>query len=335
MIQKILIVFLVFSALLVKGQDLHFSLSDYSPLTLNAGETGAFDGDWRATGNYRQQWKSIGQPFQTIAAAYDQQIYALPGQFSAGMIVVNDQSGVIDLVNNRVYLSLGHAYNTPLWTFSVGVQPGFVMKSYNLNGTTFPEQYNSDIGQFDPGLTLSETNLANQTSYFDLNAGLVAERKLPSGSLKGGLSIQHINAPDVSFFDNREKLSQRTNAYLRWNHDFDSDVFIRPMVLVSTLQKAQEFLFGGDVGMYVSDSPNGVKEIFLGIDLRNGFNRNADAYIASIGLVINNFRAALAYDVNYSNLDQATNSRGAIELSLIYISPSTAIKRVIIPCDRY
>lgn len=323
------------ATLFAKAQDLHFSLFDYSPLTLNAGETGVFDGDWRVTGNYRQQWKSIGQPFQTIAAAYDQQIYALPGQFSAGIVVVSDQSGVIDLINNRAYLSIGYAYNTKLWKLNAGIQPGFVLKSYNLNGTSFPEQYNVDIGRFDSGLPLSEKNLSNQTSYFDLNAGFIAERKLKSGSLKGGFSVQHLNAPNVSFFDNKESLAQRFNTYVKWNHDFGSDVFIRPVVLVSTIRKAQEVVFGGDIGLYVSDSPNGVKEIMIGIDLRNGFNRNADAYIARIGMLIKNFQVAMAYDVNYSNLDQATNNRGAIEFSLIYISPSTAIKRIIIPCDRY
>ncbi len=304
-IRKTLVAVLVFFALIAKGQDLHFSLADYSPLTLNAGETGAFDGDWRVTGNYRQQWKSIGKPFQTIAAAYDLQIYALPGQFSAGLVIVNDQSGAIDLINNRVYLSVGFAHN------------------------------NDNIGMYDPTLSLSESNLSNQTNYFDLNAGLVAERKLKSGSIKGGFSVQHVNAPNVSFFNNKDQLTQRFNSYVKWSHDFDSDVFIRPMILVSTIQKAQELVFGGDVGLYVSDSPNGVKEISLGIDLRNGFNRNADAYIASIGVVIGDFRAALAYDVNYSNLNQATNNRGAIEFSLIYISPSTAIKYITIPCDRY
>lgn len=324
-----------FSAILVKSQDLHFSLSDYSPLTLNAGETGIFDGDWRVAGNYRQQWKSIGKPFQTIAASYDQQIYALPGQFSAGLVVVNDQSGAINLENNRVYLSLGYAHNTPLWTFSAGIQPGFVMKSYNLKGTTFPEQYNPNVGMFDATFPLTESNLSNQTNYFDLNAGLVAERKLKSGSIRGGFSVQHINAPNVSFFDRKDNLAQRFNTYVKWSHDFESDVFIRPMVLVSTIQKAQELVFGGDVGLYISNSPNGVKEIALGIDLRNGFNRNADAYIASIGAVVGNFRAALAYDVNYSGLNQATNNRGAIELSLIYISPSSAVKHITIPCDRY
>ncbi len=326
---------LVLSALLVKGQDIHFSLVDFSPLTLNAAETGVFDGDWRLSGNYRQQWKSIGQPFQTIAAAYDQKIYALPGEFSAGLVVVNDQSGTIDLTNNRAYLSLSYAYTAPFWTFSAGIQPGIVLKSYNLNGTSFPEQYNSEIGMFDSKLPLSESNLANQTSYFDINAGLVAERKLKSGSVKAGFSVHHINAPNVSFFENKEQLAQRFNTYLNWNHDINSDIFIRPLILVSTLGKAQEIVFGTDLGLYVANSPNGVKEIFLGLDLRNGFNRNADAYIASIGLAINNFKAALAYDVNYSNLDQATNNRGAIEISLIYISPSTAIKRIIIPCDRY
>ncbi len=322
-------------SLSLKSQDIHFSLYDYSPLSLNAAETGFFDGDWRGTANFRQQWKSIGQPFQTVAAAYDQQIYSLPGQFTAGLLVVSDQSGTIDLVNNRVYASLGYIHNFNLWKLGIGIQPGFVVKSYNLTGTTFPEQYNIEIGQFDPTLTLSENNLSNQTSYFDLNAGIVAERKLPKGAIKGGFSVLHANAPNVSFFDNKDNLAQRFNGYLKWSHNFDNDIFIRPSALISTVDKAQEVLIGGDAGLYISESPNGVREISLGIDMRNGFDRNADAFIASLGFVIKDFTVGIAYDVNYSNLEQATNSRGAFEVSLVYISPSTAVKRIIIPCDRY
>lgn len=328
-----LVVFLV--SISAQAQDIHFSLYDYSPLTLNAGETGLFDGDWRITTNFRQQWKSVGKPFQTVAAAYDQQIYALPGQFSLGAIVLSDQSGVIDLVNNRVYISLGYVHHAALWSFGVGLQPGFVIKSYNLDGTSFPEQYNANIGRFDTSLPLSESGLSNQTTYFDLNFGLTATRKLESGSLKWGASMQHVNSPDVSFFDTKDRLSPRVNAYSQWSKNFKSALFIRPMVLFSSMNKAQEFVFGGDFGTYVQNSPNGVKEISVGLDLRSGFDRNADAFILSIGTHINQFRLGMAYDVNYSGLDQVTNSRGAIEISLIYISPSAAIKQIIIPCDRY
>lgn len=329
----VLVVLIFWSS--AKSQDIHFSLYDLSPLTLNPAETGMFDGDWRATANFRQQWKSIGQPFQTIAAAYDQQIYSLPGQFSAGVVLVSDQSGVIDLINNRAYLSLGYVHNTALWSFSLGLQPGIVLKSYSLTGTTFPEQYNANIGRFDTGIPLSESNLANQTTYFDLNAGLVVDRKLESGSLKFGFSLHHINRPDVSFFDNKDLLPARYNVYAQWNKNFNSGMFIRPMVLHSTMNKARELLVGGDVGTHIENSPNGVKEIFLGMDVRSGFDRNGDAFIASIGFVIRQFTVAMAYDINYSGLEQVTNNRGAVEVSLIYISPSTAVKRIIIPCDRY
>jgi hypothetical protein len=106
------------------------------------------------------------------------------------------------------------------------------------------------------------------------------------------------------------------------------------MILLARHNGAQELLLGGDVGLYAPESDL-VDEIFLGIDVRDGFNRNGDAFIASLGFAMENFTVGLAYDINYSGLNESTNNRGAIEVSLIYISPSTAIKQITIPCDRF
>ena len=336
MVRRLLaIFFLILGINTLKGQDIHFSMYDFAPLALNPGETGYFEGDWRGTVNYRQQWKSLGDPFQTVAAAYDQNLYFLPGQFSAGLFFVNDQSGSIGLNHNRVYLSLAYKKQTAVWDYSFGAQMGLIIKSFKLDGTTFPEQYNDNIGAFDPNLPLSEQGLGNQRTYFDMNIGGVVTRKFKTASVKFGLSAVHLNSPDVSFFKNKEKLPPRINSYVQVNKDINATYFVRPMLIVATQNKAQEILLGGDIGMYTGSERNSVKEIYVGVDVRDGFNRNGDAFIASMGLSWSDFRFGLSYDVNYSSLDKATNNRGAIEFSVVYISPSSAIKKITIPCDRY
>ncbi len=328
----LLILFIsVFSA---KGQDVHFSMYDFSPLTMNPAETGVYDGDWRAIINYREQWKAIAKPYQTISAAYDQNVYGLPGQFSAGLIFLSDNSGAVDLSQNRFYLSLGYKKETSVWTYSAGLQAGFVSKSFNLSSTSFPEQYNQTIGAFDPNLPNSESRLSNQTGYFDLNVGGLVSRKFKNSILTGGVSFFHLNRPDVSFFDNKDNLPIRSNTYVNWRINTANGLFFKPSILVSTAKKAQEWVMGGDAGLMFSNGP-GLREVFLGIDMRDGINRNGDAFIASIGVAYGDFTVGIAYDINHSSVDQATNNRGAFELSVIYISPSTAIKKITIPCDRY
>jgi type IX secretion system PorP/SprF family membrane protein len=326
--------FLLAVAFQSSSQDVHFSMYDFAPLSLNAAETGYFEGDWRGVVNFREQWKSLGDPFQSVAASYDQNIYFLPGQFSAGFLFVSDQSGSIGLTHSRFLVSLAYKKESPTWDYSAGIQLGAVVKSFGLDGTTFPEQYNDNIGAFDSSLPLSEQDLGNQTTFFDMNLGGLVVRKFATTKVKLGVSAHHLNGPDVSFFDNDENLSPRTNAYVQVEKDLANSLFVRPMLLMAWHNKAQKVLIGGDVGIYTPNS-DFVQEIFLGVDVRDGFDRNGDAFIASMGFAINDFKVGMAYDLNYSSLKNQTNNRGAIELSLIYISPSTAIKKITIPCDRY
>ncbi|MCH2214860.1 MAG: type IX secretion system membrane protein PorP/SprF [Flavobacteriales bacterium] len=318
----------------LKSQDVHFSMYDFAPLSLNPAETGLFEGDWRGVVNFREQWKSLGDPFKSVAASYDQNLYFLPGQFSAGFLFVNDQSGNVGLNHNRFLLSLAYKKEGAIWDYSGGLQIGLITKSFGLDGTTFPEQYNNDIGGFDSSLPLSEQNLGTQTSYFDLNLGGLVVRKFATAKVKFGISAHHLNSPDVSFFDNKDKLSSRTNAYVQFDKNFSSSLFVRPMILMSFHNRAQQLLLGGDIGLYTPKS-GFVQELWVGLDIRDGFDRNGDAFVASVGFVVNDFRVGLGYDINYSSLQNQTNNKGAIELSLVYTSPSTAIKQITIPCDRY
>ena len=56
---------LVFITAITQAQDPHFSQFFSSPLTINPAFTGKFNGSFRVTGNYRNQWPTINNAFIT------------------------------------------------------------------------------------------------------------------------------------------------------------------------------------------------------------------------------------------------------------------------------
>ena len=62
---------LVLLAVAAVGQDIHFSQFARSPMNLNPGMSGRFEGDWRLVANSRQQWRSVSNPYRTFGGSFD------------------------------------------------------------------------------------------------------------------------------------------------------------------------------------------------------------------------------------------------------------------------
>ena len=71
------------------SQDIHFSQFYASPLSLSPYQTGNYNGDWRFMHNYRTQWRSISEPFNTISVGYDRNFYVYNEQLSGGIFFIN------------------------------------------------------------------------------------------------------------------------------------------------------------------------------------------------------------------------------------------------------
>jgi type IX secretion system PorP/SprF family membrane protein len=317
------------------AQDIHFSMFDMSPLTLNPANTGNMEGDRRFSNSYRNQWKAIGKPLQTFAAAYDQRLYFLPGNISGGLIFINDQSGGIDLVENKIMLTAATKFYKGVNSLSLGAQAGYCTKFIALNDVTFPEQYNRDKGQFDSRLANGETQFGLRQSYIDVNAGALFNHPMAKGNLQIGTSVFHLNRPDDSLLGNGDGLRARYSFNAQLIHHLNEKWYIRPSLLLMTLQKAQDFMVNALGGQNLPSNEMGIKRAWFGIALRTGLNRNGDAAIPMVGLEFNFVEVAMAYDINFSELQVATNNRGAFEFSLIYTSRNTSVENRIIPCDRF
>ena len=69
--KKLPIIILICVANVLKSQDIHFSQIQESPLWLNPANAGFFNGYVRSIANYRNQWASMGNAFQTMAVSID------------------------------------------------------------------------------------------------------------------------------------------------------------------------------------------------------------------------------------------------------------------------
>ena len=115
----------------VKAQDIHFSQFFAAPMFINPAKTGFFDGNYRMTAIYRNQWRSVTVPYQTISGTLDFSIptgFNKKDMFGIGMISYSDRAGDSHFTTN--YFEGSIAYNKALdrWGKSYlgfGMQTGY------------------------------------------------------------------------------------------------------------------------------------------------------------------------------------------------------------------
>lgn len=317
------------------AQDIHFSQFYASPLTLNPAQTGWYKGDIRMSGNYRTQWKAIdNKPYATIGAGVEKQFHYFTNTYSFGLQAVTDETGYVGLVSNKVLLSGAFSKKLNGHKISAGIQAGVVYKSTNVIRYTFDDQF--DLGGssvFNPKLPTAEVP-GEPILYGLVNAGAMWSKRLTNRiEPEFGISIFNINTPKESFYGldlNEAQLPIRTALYASGKYSLTNSIIVVPHVLYMSQKKATECLLGGEVEYKLSENIRP----YIGTSIRYGLSRNFDASSWIGGMQINNWRVGLSYDVNISGLQQATNNRGAFEVSLIYITPSVQSTFIKIPCDR-
>src|SRR5690606_37954830 len=120
-----------------QAQDVHFTQFDASPMILNPANTGAFNGEWRASAVYRDQWRSVtgAAAFKTIAASFDMPIardISVDDYLAGGIQLYNDRAGDGNLSNMSVLLSVAyHKFlgNDGRSALTVGLQGGYAQKN--------------------------------------------------------------------------------------------------------------------------------------------------------------------------------------------------------------
>jgi len=319
----------------VFAQDVHFSQYYLSPLSLNPANTGNFKGDFRLFGNYRSQWRTLDKGYNTYSAGGDMNFFPKNVNVGAGMILLSDLSAqnlsvTKILPSGAVHLKLGG------FKVHAGIQPGIVIKSIDFYKHSFPNQLNWNTGYFDNTLPNIETDVAQRFTYLDVNIGTSISRKFGKWEPVFGFAAFHINRPRESFLtDKTNKLPVRQAYNMELNYDLTKYVILHLHSLYGYTTKASDWVTGLNVEYILQRHPFFTNSVFAGFMWRDGFNRNFDAGIATIGLNYSYYTIGFSYDVTRSQLKTSVDSRGAYEIAIIYRGKSTRISRKVIPCDRF
>lgn len=302
------------------AQDPNFSQFFASPLTMNPAMTGKFDGVYRIAGNYRNQWPSINNAYTTATISADfgimkNRISDLD-QFGIGFMGFTDRAGNGVLTNN--YAAISIAYHKGLdengyHQLGAGFQGTYMNKSLNLNKVYFQDQ----LTPFGFTGVTSESFSSQQVNlhYFDMNAGVFY-----NGSTNGynnfylGASMYHINRPKESFQKGNFLLSARTTLQAGGKIPVGSYNAIHFAANHSMQAKANNTMIGGAYAMNLNNDEVNPTNFYFGSWYRFG-----DAVIPYVGLEFGEWHFGASYDVNTSTLKPASNSRGGVEVSLIYI----------------
>lgn len=326
----LLIVFLNMYCL-IYGQDIHHSQFYTSPLNLNPGLTGIFNGDQRLALNYRRQWfvEDIVR-YMTLTGSYDIRIYPkkwkTKGRWNAGLLFNYDQAGDSKLGLANLGLSISYTYpitNNNL--ISLGILGGFSQRQFKTEELQWDAQW---IDNFDPNRPTGE-NLSNTSNqYFDFGTGINYRwQKSSRTKVDLGAAAYHLTRPEQKFFDQ----SLSIKLPIRFN------INMQPAIKLASsfdlllhgqyqLQQAYRELVLGGYGKFYLNQKRG-KELNLLVGLAS---RLDDAIVPKIAVEYKTWYAGFSYDITTSGFKNVVNNRGGPEFSLMYIlvkaHPLTVLK---------
>ncbi len=301
------------------AQDIHFSQFQHSGQYLNPGAAGAFDGDQRLVGLYRNQWSAVPVPFFTVSFAYDQKVdlpFLTDGYLGGGLIFFYDRAGDAELSWSQLGLNLAYHHRLDeQHTLGGGFQLQTGRRAFRPGALRFDDQFNGDI--FDENLVTSDVFDRDGVGFFDLGAGITwtytADEKRTR--LEAGIAGQHLNHPAVGFLSGSDvQLQPLARFYALGLIELQEQLDLTVNVMTQWQEPYREVMTSAGLRYHLAKGP--AKQIAL--ELGAGY-RLGDALVALAGLHYNDWFAGFSYDINVSDFNQATNGRGGPEVAVRYI----------------
>jgi type IX secretion system PorP/SprF family membrane protein len=280
------------------------------------------DWNYRFNLNYREQRGNyLGHANKIIATGFDM---PLDKKFSIGEFVINNKSinGTINSLNVMLsgsYKIIHNAANKhERHNMSVGLQVGFMQKSFNSGDFVYDSQYaaTSNVG-FDTNLPTGENFIKQNSSNFDINMGMYYHfiDKNKKYSPYGGFSIYHLSQPNQSFSNIYSQTPMRFTLHGGCLYTINDEFSILPQFLYMNQAHANEL----NIGIIAYDKIRCTNyQPMMGVSYRKG-----NAVIIHLGLKYKTYNVRVSYDINTNYLKQYGN-RG-LELSIIF-TPKKIIK---------
>ncbi|HMQ63367.1 MAG TPA: PorP/SprF family type IX secretion system membrane protein [Flavilitoribacter sp.] len=321
----------------LKAQDQHFTQFYASPLSLNPALAGSFQGKYRFSFIYRDQWRhALENPYTTYSAAADFRFQLgrlqKPGKdaFGAGMIFYSDKVSIPGFSTNQIMLS--GAFHKSLSRrndqfLSAGFQVGLAQRNVVYGSLTFDDQFNGSDGYTNP---TAEELPENNFAYNDFHAGINYSYSPNRGiGFFAGAAIHHIMEPQTSFFYDEEKpdrydknyLFRKYTAHLSLQIPVGEVVKVSPRLLVYS--QGPHFAVNAGSNIRIAVNQSGNTALHFGGWARTTRDEEQspylDAAIVMTGLEFNNFLFGVSYDLNLTALNLNRNGQGALEISIAYL----------------
>jgi type IX secretion system PorP/SprF family membrane protein len=333
--KTIIICYLLLCGCKLFAQDPHFSQFFSSPLTLNPAFCGKFNGNLRVAGNYRNQWPTINRAFTTSSVSVDfpilQNAVGSNDTWGVGIMGISDQGA--DGAVKFNYGSLSTAYHKGLdengyHQLGLAFQATYASMLINVTNLKFEDQ----LTPF--GFTGNTTELFNNSTlsnnYFDMSAGLLySGSSNEKNNFYAGVSLYHLNRPQQQFTGSLYLLQPRATFHAGGYFPVGDASTLHLSGLYSSQAGAHETMLGGAMEWQLNEANADKPSSFYA----GAFMRMNDAIIPYLGLEFGDFRLGATYDVNTSNLKTASNSRGGIEISLIYTHKHPESRGI--PCPKF
>ncbi len=322
-LQSVFKILCFITTLSASAQDVHFSQIHASPMLLNPAMTGLFIGDMRFIANTKSQWQSVTKGYKSIAGSMDMKIIELSNGdiVGGGIHLVTDKAGDLDFKTNSVALNFSYMKSIDKGKnfISFGLQNAYISNSVDY----------SKIIAFDDEPVI-QNGANDQISYWDLSAGLGWFHNFSDDyAFHLGVSLNHINKPYVSFFDdgnNDADLYLFRKFVVHGTGDFklSKKSVLKPSFLFADQGPHKETTVGSFWKYRASKDRRQSKptSIYFGAWLRTNISKNnfgTDAIIGAVRLDIKNTFMTFTFDVTVSSLKKVAYGNGGPEFSIIQI----------------
>jgi type IX secretion system PorP/SprF family membrane protein len=300
--------------LVANAQDIHFSQFFHVPFNINPAEAGMFDGDYRLGAVQRTQWRSVTKPYSTFGLSGD--LAFQEANAGASLSLYQDRAGDSRFntfrVEPGVSLHLAASADSAK-VLSLGMQFSLTNRSIDYSDLYFDNQYNG-FG-YDPSLNPGESFVRDSRWYFDAHIGALFSAKVDARKrYKAGFALFNLVSPEQSFFEASIPLDKRINIHGSAEWDIHDEWDIIPGLLISLQGTYREVIIGGTARRILNNRGGLYRTAFGGM-----YFRARDAGFLMMGMDYDDWRVALSYDVNLSDLRVASDGRGGLEITVQYI----------------
>lgn len=320
------------------AQDVHFTMFHVAPTVLNPGAAGLFSGTFRASTNFKTQWGSISNPYNTFSFTADGAFWKNRGgtaHMGAGIAAYRDVAGSTNYGTTKINLSLSTIlYLDERNTASIGLTGGWAQRTISPGDLQWDSQFNGQV--FDASLPSYEDYTFENNSHFDFAAGAMWSYGTSASTItsfdkfkaQAGIAYHHISRPlVVNYYGPSEKLYSKLVLHGDMHISAEySRLAFRPRFSAFFQGPAREINVGTMVRYLVSEGAKYTGFIKgLAISL-GGYYRVGDAFSPSMELEFGGFSLGYTYDFNLSQLRAATGGMGGHEVYLKFQNPNPFFK---------